>query len=534
MKLAALKTQLWSGRLKEAYLHQRAQPLGEDERHEFYFYLIVELLRAHKDKAAHAMLLESGIRAEASATSFYWHQIHAFRAYYRADYAMARRHVVVGISELQDTGSEAWLLAHDLKGHCEMQVGRIVEGFGDFDRALATALSREQGDFARMIRASLLGYRVRFGYLQGAEALAALDVLLQEGSWGQQSFTRLNLLFEKCRVLNFLGRWGESKTILADLQRDFYPAGFPKQRIEFLLIKSEIFFLEGALAESLECTLAARGELRRPRHFVATQFHESTQKLQLLTGSWSRTPVQQSLGSENLLASLVERAQRRDPETLETLLREGQFGLLQHYFPRRDVRDLWLGVDVARGALLTADYSGIHRATLPKGLIARLLLLFEGVETRSHASIVESLWGYVYAPDRHLGLVVSLLRRAEAAIPALRGQLSWDTQVVTLSGRLRILRLEVATSRVEQGSEGAALKSHAGEWNLRQERWISRTADWFSPGDYARAFGVARNTASRDLQQLLGAGLLECRGKGPARLYRSCGGPQVTQGEAAL
>lgn len=436
--------------------------------------------------------------------------------------------------------------AADLKGHSLVLTGQVSHGLRTL--GLAEHLANQLGAswLQEAIQASVLGFRASYG-IEGNQSIERLQAKLQSLS-KQDIYTQSALLLELSQIYLRCGKLNEAKDALNECCRIVHGSQNRRHAALLNLRYSYIHYLEGDAPLALNLVRNALTQIdTRVDRLLELRLRGFERKLvNLLNVEVCIKTLEEKVGTltqrvgEAVGTRLLAREKKdsfvgfspgedpigdlrdlmqRDPEaSIEPILKQGYFGLLNEVLPvAKGDRALYL--ELLPGSLTLFDRGNVTHLNevLTRSLRALLLELRSGPKTKEE--LITNIWKYEYHPIRHDALIYSAVAKLRRAL----GERSHWVEASDAGYQLRAGVKVVANQNVPDVLPVLPLPEHdeGTELNLRQQKILKYLKDneAIDTSTCRTLFETSEITASRDLTELMKLNLIQRIGKGRATKY---------------
>lgn len=419
------------------------------------------------------------------------------------------------------------MISTDLAGHAFSRKNAFSRGEYFFDLSLSFANKIEKNLNSRAIDLSLLSYRVEAGYELSSQqkALKTWEKSLKPDDF--YSATNAILLKIQSYILN--GNLAQAKQELQIASRMVFKHGHKRQLLEYNLKLIEISKIQGERETALNL-LNTTLQLCQKNHdeYYLYRFLKLRAELE---GKLSGTDKKELIRLENRvginhdegrLAYWKKRLEKEHLgiEDLKKLDQENLLGVLylNNIYPSTTFIDFSWG----KKALLLSTGEEIKLITT---LTPNQLLLLEILCEQTNwnkKDLFERFWGVKYDSFIHDNKIYVTLRRLEKKIQ-LTSPLFYFKK-----GSIEVKKIKIMGRKVDRklGKE-INRKIDVSECNFRQAQLLSQLTEGtiIRPSEYAQRFEISRNTASRDLGELVNLGRLKKFGVKKGTYYMTGSNP---------
>ena len=482
--------------------------------------------------------------------------------------------------------SEPWArtLASDLKAHNLARIGRVSEGLRLLEWTKQYATTNNFPGMARAVEVSLHNYQALSGIYE-KNALQMLETFLDSFAT-DDCYSRSALQLEIARQALLQGKRDKAQKNLAEAESFIAAHGQPRNKCVLWQRKAWLYFLEGDFARCLSALDLAESVLN-PKTDVAflvevcglrmqAQLHSravtfpdtgafalelrqlealtlfsggsvsskilARQKRELLKFNNQTTDLVASgrfvVNDDDPIGALFDRISffvdsssfdageraRQKHELIDEILRSGTLVAFRKLFNLAPgERSLIFNVS-SSGGLLVVDGSRMHFAELGSSPQMRLLATELARGPLSKKDILEKIWGYRYAAERHDPLVYALIKRFRKCLGSAEDLLTHDSGKYFFRFPLCVQVNEYEwSSAVSQ--QKLPLPKPSKDFGMELNHRLICMLEWAHSQAFVTVssiqlkWGLSKATTTRDLHALVAVGLLEKRGKGRATTY---------------
>ncbi len=544
----------------EAIYSAHAPAMSLRQSAEARLYLVMANRRQRRKAAsAHARLVLMGLIRDIRAQSKASDDVAFFAACALAFYRYVDARFPVALRWARRAYDHAFrakfpfgrLLAYDLVGHCQMNIGDVRAGMKNLQNSASLAEGLGRGAIKQATDVTLRLYRSTFGLDHAKILLEDIRGAIRSCSF-ENSYTLASLYLEQARLQLLAGEGHEAQQSLRDAGEWVYRLDVPFLDANLTFRYAYLAYVQGSYQKALEllrsafrrvedaqdASMEARilglevSVLRRlGLQSDAARLVPQVRRLEKRSGMLlaqrinSRLLLSEPLvgkRGEDPLGDLIDDLSDNTLDVRERLLSQGFLGLIPKV----------LDIPLSSSAIVfgfvrdsvTLLASG-HIRHDPDGwpdLVRKLFFALADHRQISKEEIVTLVWRQSYNPLRHDPLIYALIARARKVLEPYEGWLtvgegSYRLDAGILVRDVTITSPEKVPERVVENQVAQRYPDlsvrHSRIMNLCEQRGA------VSNKDVCEAFSVSEVTAGRDLADLVDRGYLRRVGKGRATSY---------------
>lgn len=505
-------------------------------------------------------ILHNGLNAH-SEEIFYTFQGRAFFSFFRGNFNKTK--------PLAEKAYEAafksdfvygQILALDLLGHSNCQLGNIRRGIFELEKAANLAQKIGNGSILTALQTSLVKYKAQFGIniqqsIQNLEtAIQALDA--------QDTYSKAELYLELIRQLVLRGRGREAQQKLEAAGEIVYKHNNKRQSGIYNLRYAHLLFLRGeshaalALVRSLRSNLDKRVDIsifcqaagleqnilqyqnKESYLFAIPESSANFIDKRIHLRNIKKTSETSNKG-EDPLGDLLDLA-RLEESSIYTEVKEiGLLGIIPKMLGiPPGCSGIFLGpgrsdMILVKGADVTCVDQGLT------GPMKKLILHLHGESFKSKEYLISQTWGYQYESEIHDKLLHATIGKIRKLLSTFSYWLEWSNEGYRLSPDVHIfypnapaahsilatnffsVNAEAQREATNNNQKNVSSQT-SDELNFRQLKILKRLRpdNFIGVSQFAAIYKISTMTACRDLSYLQKKGFLVRIGKGRATVYK--------------
>ncbi len=454
---------------------------------------------------------------------FYFYQGLGFYRYFTGNFVRSTKFARAALEQaVQSRFNYGQLISEELLAHGLTEAGEVRLGLKHLKRSLGRARTLHHKSLRQSFRLLLLLNEARFGL--NWNSLPRLEKALRK-LHPQDTYSRNAVKLELANQWVLRGQAAKAFQVLDEACDSIYASQNRRQIAQLNFRLAFLTWLRGRRDEALHLLKSAELNLHKEVD-VALWKRMRGLRERILNSSeetlHTHAKKTKSFG-EDRIADLYELVAQNDPRALRLVL-DHQLYFFLYAFYQLQFDQKALLFDLLPRGVMVVDHGNILVVDKGFSRVNRRVLEALAVSHQSKEELIESVWGYDYDASRHDALIYTSISKIRQLLGAAGAWIELDEKGYRLQSGVRLKTREAQKiDKSERAARTVACLHSNSKLNFRQLRILSGFAtdrdQWLDIADVMRDFDVSRATATRDLSELTGMGLLRRLGKARATKY---------------